>query len=143
MRRDVRRQLPFSTISKLREALLGHVSRGILTTETCNNGHATVLQERLPWHIRYRGFEGALPNIAAVGYALIGEAVRSKSNSSVSHVYFSPPRRTQSCGGHASKEPDRRRHKPRTRRDHRHTAHRRIRIVWRSTHRQSRRQTRY
>lgn len=61
-----------STFNKVRGALVGHISRAIVKNETCTNGHVTILQERLPWHVRYHGFEGTLPSFSHLEYDLVG-----------------------------------------------------------------------
>lgn len=65
-----------ATINKVRGALIGHVSRGIVRGETCVGGSATILQEKLPWHVTYRGFTGTLPNITGVQFDLSRSAIR-------------------------------------------------------------------
>jgi len=47
------------TIAKVLESLIGYITR--VTTGNCNAG-VTILRT-LPWHVRYRGFSGTLPNI--------------------------------------------------------------------------------
>lgn len=54
------------TISKVSGVLMGHISRAFVSNPNCTGGHATVLQETLPWHDTYCGFEGALPNITGL-----------------------------------------------------------------------------
>jgi hypothetical protein len=64
-----------ATISKVANALIGHVSRasiGACSTE----GRASILAETLPWHVRYRGFTGTLPTISGVGLSIVGMAWR-------------------------------------------------------------------
>jgi hypothetical protein len=54
------------TIAKGPERLIGYITRAILNQNACAEGGFTgftILQERLPWHIRYESFAGALPNI--------------------------------------------------------------------------------
>lgn len=59
-----------STISKVAGALIGFVNRA--TSPGCSGGRITVLQETLPWHVRYRSFVGSLPNVTSVGISLVG-----------------------------------------------------------------------
>lgn len=60
-----------NTIVKSEGLLIGHVYRASLGP--CNGGgSATINQEALPWHIRYRGFTGTLPNITGVVLGLVG-----------------------------------------------------------------------
>jgi len=63
-----------ATLAKVARSLVGLVTRANLGT--CTNGSATLLIERLPWHLRYRSFSGTLPRISAVGLALEGLAAR-------------------------------------------------------------------
>src|SRR6478672_705066 len=50
-----------ATMSKVVGALVGHVTRATAGAGDCTGGTATVNREALPWHVRYRGFEEALP----------------------------------------------------------------------------------
>jgi hypothetical protein len=59
-----------STIRKVARALIGHVTRGIVKSESCTNGSVTILRESLPWHTTYESFRGTLPNITSVGIAI-------------------------------------------------------------------------
>jgi hypothetical protein len=65
-----------ATISKVANALIGYITRASVRggsgREECIGGTATVLGERLPWHVRYRGFTGTLPTIASVITGLVG-----------------------------------------------------------------------
>jgi len=51
------------TIPKTVGTLLGYVTRVI--TGNCNN-EVIILSETLPWHVRYMGFSGRLPNITLI-----------------------------------------------------------------------------
>jgi len=42
----------------------------------CASGTATVLRETLPWHIRYSGFEGALPEIRSITARIVNSSWR-------------------------------------------------------------------
>jgi hypothetical protein len=69
-----------STISKVVNSLVGYINRATANTSTCNDstggtGRALVRQESLPWHIRYIGFIGTLPNVR-VRLQLINVTVR-------------------------------------------------------------------
>jgi hypothetical protein len=68
------------TMSKVLEALVGYVSRAIVSS-TCTNGSARVFTETLPWHIRYGGFTGRLPEITGINLRLIGSRFSIHSNS--------------------------------------------------------------
>lgn len=65
-----------ATMRKTLEALIGSVTRGVIKNETCTNGRVTILQEQLPWHVRYGGFGGTLPNITFIRLRLAGAASR-------------------------------------------------------------------
>jgi hypothetical protein len=67
-----------ATIRKVTGALIGAITRGAVNNETCVNGKASVLQESLPWHFTYEGFEGMLPNISNVKVLLNRYAVRTE-----------------------------------------------------------------
>jgi hypothetical protein len=54
----------YRTFLKVREALIGYITRGM--AGNCGHGSATVLTTNLPWHIRYVGFQGTLPNITGI-----------------------------------------------------------------------------
>jgi hypothetical protein len=59
----------YRTFLKVRESLVGYITRAI--ARECTIGSATILTTNLPWHIRYQGFEGTLPNITAIRIRLI------------------------------------------------------------------------
>jgi hypothetical protein len=59
-----------STLAKVSGALIGLINRSSYNSTTC--GAATVNQESLPWHIRYRSFRGTLPNISGVDLGVTG-----------------------------------------------------------------------
>jgi len=59
-----------STMTKTVNSLIGYVTAGSVTR--CARGSATVNRESLPWHCRYRGFTGALPNITGVSETIVG-----------------------------------------------------------------------
>jgi hypothetical protein len=54
--------------------LMGYITR--TTLGACSSGAATILTETLPWHIRYSGFEGALPEITSIIAHIVGAALR-------------------------------------------------------------------
>jgi hypothetical protein len=60
------------TISKVLEALVGYVTRVTVDSTNCTGGSARALTEKLPWHIRYGGFTGALPIITGIDLRLVG-----------------------------------------------------------------------
>jgi len=51
------------TIAKTAGTLLGYMNR--ITTGQCS-GEVTILAETLPWHTRYVGFSGRLPDITLI-----------------------------------------------------------------------------
>jgi hypothetical protein len=59
----------YKTFLKVRESLVGYITRAI--ANNCGSGSATVLTTNLPWHIRYQGFEGTLPNITGIRLRLL------------------------------------------------------------------------
>jgi hypothetical protein len=59
------------TIAKVLESLIGYVTK--VTVGTCTGGTARANTETLPWHIRYGGFTGTLPNIVT----LLGKSIRT------------------------------------------------------------------
>jgi len=58
------------TIAKTVGALVGFITRA--TLGACSQGTATILTATLPWHVRYAGFEGALPNITKLRTDVVG-----------------------------------------------------------------------
>src|ERR1051325_2163754 len=59
----------YRTMIKVSESLVGYITRAAVNN--CTTGSATVLTTNLPWHIRYRGFQGALPDIATIRFILV------------------------------------------------------------------------
>lgn len=62
------------TIAKVVGTLSGLITR--VSLGPCSRGTATILTETLPWHVRYQGFTGALPNITAITAHVVGAALR-------------------------------------------------------------------
>jgi len=62
------------TMVKTIGTLMGYITRAFLGT--CSSGTATILTETLPWHIRYSGFSGTLPNINSLIAHIIGYSRR-------------------------------------------------------------------
>jgi len=62
------------TMSKVLESLAGLITEAF--TGGCEAGSATILRETLPWHVRYAGFVGQLPNFEAIITHVIGVAFR-------------------------------------------------------------------
>jgi hypothetical protein len=69
------------TIRKVERALIGHISRA--SVAACSNGSATVLQETLPWHLRYAGFTGTLPAIRTLSFQILGLSLSLQPSGSV------------------------------------------------------------
>jgi hypothetical protein len=65
-----------STIEKVVGSLVGYVTRATVHTEGCISGRVIILQERLPWHVRYASFSGTLPDITTIRANVIGAAFR-------------------------------------------------------------------
>jgi len=71
-----------ATVQKTAGALIGNVTRAIVAPPAqCRNGEATVVQESLPWHVRYRGFNGNLPRLSGVILGLVVARLRAHVNS--------------------------------------------------------------
>jgi len=73
------------TTAKVQGSLIGYVTRA--TLGPCAAGTATILQESLPWHIRYSGFEGALPNIRSLIIHIVGESVRIRTTEEIACTF--------------------------------------------------------
>jgi hypothetical protein len=66
------------TFSKVSGQLLGFVTRAIINELACNGAAtARVLEETLPWHVRYNSFTGTLPNITGINFQIIGLTIQS------------------------------------------------------------------
>jgi hypothetical protein len=62
------------TLVKTIGSLVGYVTRAILGP--CATGSATILTETLPWHVRYSGFSGILPEIISIILHILGDSWR-------------------------------------------------------------------
>jgi hypothetical protein len=62
------------TMPKVSGSLIGYITSAVLGP--CATGTATISRERLPWHVRYHGFIGALPNITSLITHVIGASFR-------------------------------------------------------------------
>jgi len=62
------------TMPKVLESLVGLVTEA--SVGGCSIGSATILRETLPWHTRYNGFSGTLPNITGILIKVIGDQFR-------------------------------------------------------------------
>jgi hypothetical protein len=69
-----------ATIRKVTGALIGAATRGIVKSESCGGGNATILQEALPWHVTYEGFRGTLPTISGVEFLVRRYAFRIEAS---------------------------------------------------------------
>lgn len=66
------------TTAKVAERLVGYVTSA--TFGGCSTGSATVLRESLPWHVRFQGFTGTLPNISSIRAKIVGAGVSVREN---------------------------------------------------------------
>jgi hypothetical protein len=62
------------TFAKVLESLAGLITAA--TVGGCEAGSATILRETLPWHMRYNGFSGTLPEISSIATNVIGFSFR-------------------------------------------------------------------
>jgi|SRR6476659_1494462 len=62
------------TMAKVSGSLVGYITRAELGP--CASGTATIHQASLPWHIRYSGFQGTLPEISSITSHIIGASFR-------------------------------------------------------------------
>lgn len=76
-----------TAITKTVGSLIGHINRGGFLFN-CGSGYPmAVLTETLPWHVKYRRFTGALPNIVSIGISVIGMAFRMQLPTGVACLY--------------------------------------------------------
>jgi hypothetical protein len=54
------------TLAKSVGSLIGYITQAEFGNNACSTGRATILRETLPWHVRYLGFVGTLPNITRI-----------------------------------------------------------------------------
>ena len=76
-----------ATIRKVLGALIGHITRARSNNAACGGSsgrdsscgteviNATVTPNTLPWHVRYQGFGGTLPNITRVSIDIVGASI--------------------------------------------------------------------
>jgi len=64
------------TLGKVLESLVGLITEARVGGCDAGTGSATILTATLPWHIRYNGFGGTLPNISQLRTKVIGSAFR-------------------------------------------------------------------
>jgi len=58
------------TFAKTANSLIGYITEG--TVLRCSRGSLTINQASFPWHLRYRGFTGTLPNITGLSETVTG-----------------------------------------------------------------------
>jgi len=68
------RTLHGGTIPKVLETLIGYMTAA--SVGGCEAGSATILSETLPWHLRYVGFLGRLPDIIGIIRRIVGWAMK-------------------------------------------------------------------
>ena len=68
-----------ATMTKTAEALVGFITRASVA-RSCTGGEFSVLTETLPWHLRYAGFTGILPDITSLAINLVGFALKIKGS---------------------------------------------------------------
>jgi hypothetical protein len=61
-----------NTFTKVRDTRAARITRS--TVGTCTEGRATILAETQPWEVTYQSFNGTLPTITSVRYALVNAA---------------------------------------------------------------------
>lgn len=62
------------TLSKVLEQLIGYVSKVTVDEGHCTGGSARALTATLPWHVRYNGFSGTLPEITEIHLRMVEAA---------------------------------------------------------------------
>jgi len=80
-----------ATAQKVRNALIGNVTRATAFSARCTGGTTTVLQATLPWHVTFESFEGRLPNISALLFLLIGVSFQTTNSSGTRCLARSEP----------------------------------------------------
>jgi hypothetical protein len=71
------------TISKVCGLLIGYINQAIVANPNCTGGHATVLTETLPWHVRYLRFRGRLPIIENFDLLMVGVRLQDETSEGV------------------------------------------------------------
>jgi hypothetical protein len=69
------------TMVKTVGSLMGYITRAILGP--CATGSMTILTETLPWHVRYSGFTGTLPEIVSIIAHIIGFSKREREQGGI------------------------------------------------------------
>jgi hypothetical protein len=68
-------------MAKVAGSLIGYITRADLGI--CQAGTATVLTSTLPWHVRYSGFRGTLPEINRIFTHIIGASWRVRESGGI------------------------------------------------------------
>jgi hypothetical protein len=69
------------TIAKVLGSLIGYITRA--TLGPCVTGTATILTATLPWHVKYSGFQGTLPEITSVIVHTIGAGFQARLSNGI------------------------------------------------------------
>lgn len=69
-----------NTITKTRGSLVGYITRVPTPSGCLFEDHAIPLPASLPWHIRYDSFNGTLPAITGIRFALVNASIRVELN---------------------------------------------------------------
>lgn len=72
-----------STLAKTVGLLLGVVTSARVNAEACTGGSATVLMFDLPWHVKYRSFQGRLPAVTSLKFDVIDVSMRFATSSGI------------------------------------------------------------
>jgi len=75
------------TMAKVSGSLIGYITRAVLGP--CGGGTASIQLETLPWHIRYSGFQGALPNIISLITHIIEVGIRIREVNGIACLFRS------------------------------------------------------
>lgn len=70
-----------NTIAKTIGSLIGYITSAIIGP--CVSGTASILRETLPWHVRYSGFLGRLPEIRSLIFHVIGASWRIRESGGI------------------------------------------------------------
>jgi hypothetical protein len=78
-----------ASIAKTSGALIGYITRATIPSSSCTGIlEVTVQQASLPWHVRYRGFQGTLPNITDLQTSVIGAAFLVEGTFGIECLYL-------------------------------------------------------
>lgn len=90
------------SMAKVRNTLAAFITRALVNSPACSEGHATILNESLPWHVTYQSFIGTLPSIIGVRHFLIGAAFQIEPGLGI--VCLARSTTTSPAAGDASRE---------------------------------------